>query len=60
MEMLITYTKIAHSKRVYGKSPDMRKKITLEDLNRGYDTFIKHKKGGKENELSASLYSLYV
>jgi len=60
MEMLFTYTKIAHSKRVYGKSPDMRKKITAEDLNQGYETFMKHKKGGKEKEMPSSLFGLYV
>lgn len=60
MEMLFTYTKISHSKRVYGKSAEQRKKITLEDLNQGYETFKKNKKAGKEKDTSSALYGLYV
>lgn len=60
MEMLFTYTKISHSKRVYGRPVEERKKITLEDLNQGYETFKKNKKAGKEKETSAALYGLYV
>lgn len=58
MEMLFTYTKISHSKRVYGRPVEERKRITLEDLNRGYETFKKNKKA--EKETSDALYGLYV
>lgn len=60
MEMLFTYTKIAHSKRIYGKGGDVRKKLTLEDLNAGYETFMKHKKNKKEKEMSDAMYGLYT
>ena len=60
MEMLFTYTKISHSKRVYGKPAEERKRITQEDLNQGYETFKKHKKSGKEKDLSTAFYGLYV
>uniref|UniRef100_A0A6C0D3U4 AAA+ ATPase domain-containing protein n=1 Tax=viral metagenome TaxID=1070528 RepID=A0A6C0D3U4_9ZZZZ len=57
MELLITYTKIAHSRRIYGKSPDLRKIITLEDLNHGHKTFLKNKKKKKDQHY---LHGIYV
>lgn len=56
MEMLLLYTKIAHGKRIYGKSADIRKKITLEDLNSGYDVFTKNKKEKGVPEYLSSIY----
>ena len=49
MDALFTYTKIAHGKRIYGKLPDIRKKISLDDLNKGYETFMKNKQEPKPN-----------
>ena len=43
MENLFTYTKIAHRRRIYGKSFEYRKRISLEDLEKGYQVFLKHK-----------------
>jgi SpoVK/Ycf46/Vps4 family AAA+-type ATPase len=43
MELLITYTKIAHGRRIYGKSADLRKQITMDDLTQGYEVFLKNK-----------------
>jgi tetratricopeptide (TPR) repeat protein len=56
MEMLLIYTKIAHGKRIYGKSTELRKKISLDDLNRGYDIFIKNKEIKKEKDFMNSIY----
>ena len=56
MELLFTYTKIAHSKRIYGKPIDLRKRITVEDLNNGYETMLKNKKQVKRNIILDSLY----
>jgi len=55
MELLFTYTKIAHSKRIYGKPPEHKKKITLEDVNAGFDIFMKNVK-----EKDKVIYGLYV
>jgi SpoVK/Ycf46/Vps4 family AAA+-type ATPase len=46
MEVLVFYTKIAHSKRVFGKSKDLcrRRVITIEDLNAGFQTYLKNRK----------------
>jgi AAA+ superfamily predicted ATPase len=59
MEQLFLYTKICHSKRIYGK-PDIEKKhIVLEDINAGFTMFINNCK--KENELRKQIIeSLYV
>ena len=42
METLFTKTKIAHSRRVFCKPDDMKKKITMKDLENGFDMFIKN------------------
>lgn len=55
MELLFTYTKIAHSKRIYGKSPEEKKKITLDDINAGFDIFMKNVK-----EKDKVIYGLYT
>jgi SpoVK/Ycf46/Vps4 family AAA+-type ATPase len=57
MELLFTYTKIAHSRRIYGKDAALRKQITLEDLNAGYEKFINNKKDDKnENRFMHSIF----
>jgi SpoVK/Ycf46/Vps4 family AAA+-type ATPase len=43
IEALFTYSKIAHSRRIYGKSFQERKSLTIEDLDKGYSEFVKHK-----------------
>jgi SpoVK/Ycf46/Vps4 family AAA+-type ATPase len=42
METLFTKTKIAHSRRVFCKPEEMKKKITMKDLENGFDLFIKN------------------
>jgi SpoVK/Ycf46/Vps4 family AAA+-type ATPase len=56
MELLFTYTKIAHGRRIYGKDKDLRKKISLEDVNKAYEIFLKNKNLKKEKEI----FGLYV
>jgi SpoVK/Ycf46/Vps4 family AAA+-type ATPase len=58
MELLFTYTKIAHGRRVYGKDKEFRKKITSEDLTDGYKTFLTNKKTTKKDPMH--LYGVYV
>ena len=57
MEILLSYIKICHSRRIYGKDINMRKLITLEDMDNGYKTFLDNKQK-KENK--NILYGLYV
>jgi len=56
MELLFTYSKISHGRRIYGKDKEFRKKISLDDLNNGYEMFLKNKKLKKEK----AIFGLYV
>lgn len=56
MELLFIYVKMMHSRRIYGKPAEMRKKINLEDLNRGYDLFMKNKKQVKRSKALDGMY----
>ena len=54
MEILLFSTKIAHSLRIFGKNPKLRKKISLEDVNKGFEIFIESKK--KKDILPFGMY----
>lgn len=56
MEQLFLLTKIAHSKRIYGKDSSMKKKINLEDLQEGYKMFQENMKTNNNN----MLFGLYI
>lgn len=56
VELLVTYTKIAHGRRVYGKDVSLRKKITIEDINAGYRTYTKNKKKKPEPTFMHTIY----
>jgi SpoVK/Ycf46/Vps4 family AAA+-type ATPase len=55
MELLFTYTKIAHGRRIYGKDKDSRKKLSLADINSGYETFLKNRQK-KENTFMHTIF----
>ena len=60
IETLLAKTKIVHSKRVFCKSEDEKKKIILIDLEKGFELFIKNNdsKSKKEvDDLKKQLYS---
>lgn len=44
METLLFSAKIAHSKRIFGKNPELRKKMTISDINSGFEYFKSNKK----------------
>lgn len=58
IEQLLYYTKICHSRRIYGKSVDLAKKITMEDLDKGFQSFIENQSDKKL--MVQSHYGLYV
>ena len=61
MELLFTYTKIAHGRRVYGKDAALRKKISMEDMERGLQIFIENKGKTDDMELRESLFrSMFI
>ena len=58
IELLFTYSKIAHSRRIYGKEKELRKKLSIEDMNAGYETFLKNRKSQKEN--NQFMHTLFI
>jgi hypothetical protein len=58
MELLFTYVKMAHGLRIYGKPPECRKKITSEDMNAGFETFVSNKQSAKPE--STFMHTIYV
>lgn len=56
MESLFTHTKISHSRRIYGKNKEERKRITMNDLEKGYETFIKNKKSKSQSNVIIDMY----
>ena len=56
MEILLTYVKIAHGRRIYMKNKELRKNISFDDIKNGYDVFIKNKKTKKEPIFMNSIY----
>jgi len=57
MELLFTYSKIAHGRRIYGKPDVLRKILTIDDLNAAMATFLMNSTKKKE---SGSIYGLYI
>jgi SpoVK/Ycf46/Vps4 family AAA+-type ATPase len=63
METLLAKTKISHSKRVFCKPENEKKKLILVDLNKGFEMYLKNNdvKSRKENgNLKKSLEYIYV
>ena len=57
MEVLFTYTKMAHSLRIYGKDIEVRKKISLEDIDNAYKIFLDNL---KKDERPSFINSIYI
>ena len=64
IENILAKTKIVHGKRVFCKSENEKKKITLTDLNKGFDMYLKNEdvKNRKQetemkNYITSTLYS---
>ena len=63
VDTLLFKTKIAHSRRMYGKMPDVKCQIGMADLNAGYDMFMKSKSSTTEidkRERKRIAESLYI
>jgi len=58
MEMMFSYTKIAHSRRIYGKLGELRKCLNIKDLDRGYEMLLENRK--KENPITKAMLSMYI
>ena len=53
-------TKIAHSKRIFGKVEIEKKKINIQDLNKGFEIFLKNNNVKSRLEEEYSKKQLYV
>ena len=63
MENILAKTKIDHSKRVFCKPENEKKKLTIIDLNKGFEMYLKNNdvKNRKEiGNLKKSLEYIYV
>ena len=63
IETLFSKTKIAHSRRIFGKSNSERKNITITDLEKGFSIFFNNdevKKRKEKASLKNVLNSMYV
>ena len=63
IEALFIKTKIAHSRRIFGKSISERKNLTTKDLEKGFSVFLNNDevKKRKEKELfKNALQSMYI
>ena len=57
IETFVSKIKIAHSRRVFGKK-STKKKITMSDLNRGFEIFQANSK--KNESDNSKIYDLYI
>ena len=63
IEVLFTKTKIAHSRRIFGKSPSDRKILTKEDIEKGFTIFLNNTEIAKRKEktnFKNMMSSMYV
>jgi len=57
MEILFTFVKIRHSIRTFGLPTENQRKITMDDMENGYELFLKNKYTKKrESEYMNSIY----
>ena len=59
MEMLFFYTKISHSRRVFGKPATLQRVLTKEDVENGYALFLKNTKQ-KDNTTRKIFETMYI
>jgi len=57
MELLFSHTKIAHGRRIYGQSSEIRKKVTLDDIENGYKKFLANSRDKKSAPIVFGLYT---
>jgi len=63
VEVLLSKIKIAHSKRVFCKSAEEKTKITFQDLEKGFELYLKNddvKKRKEESSMKFSLSGMYL
>ena len=56
-EVLFTKCKMAHIRRIFGKKNIRRKTLTKDDIQKGFEMFIKHKNSKKKEEDISFMYT---
>jgi hypothetical protein len=59
IETLFLKTKIMHSRRIVFKDPQLRKKIKMIDVNKGFDNFVSHRRDKDSND-NDKILSMYI
>ena len=57
MELLFSYCKVVHGRRIYGQSADLKKRLSFDDVKTGYDRFTEH---SNKDDKPSQIYGLYV
>ena len=60
METLFAKTKIAHSRRIFGKDKKNRKKLTLQDVERGFEMYCENSDIKQRKNMDESVAHLYL
>ena len=58
IEQLLSNIKLCHSKRIFGKNPEFRRFINMEDIQNGYDSYLIHLQDNQQKK--DYLSGLYV
>ncbi len=56
MESLVTHVKISHGRRIYGATEGNKTELSIEDMDAGYERFIKNKKKKDEKSFLNDIY----
>jgi SpoVK/Ycf46/Vps4 family AAA+-type ATPase len=60
METLFLKTKITHARRIFFKTETERKKITIDDIKKGFENFHSHRKSKEPEEIPEKIMSMYI
>jgi hypothetical protein len=60
IETLFLKTKITHARRIFFKNDLDRKKITIDDIKKGYENFHGHRKSKNVDVLPEKIMSMYT
>ena len=60
IETLFAKIKIAHSRRVFCLDEEFKKKITLKDIDKGLEIFLKNDTNGKKASIQKVISSMYI
>jgi len=60
METLFLKTKITHARRIFFKDETTRKKITIDDIKKGFENFHSHRKSKDPEEIPEKIMSMYT